>query len=161
MASELGQQIGVRMRERRLKMGMETQAELAEATGVRQITNQVISNYETGKVRPSDERLKLIGGVLGVDLEYFYANRDESAGTPDLMGTMGPGGNQPLEHLEQRLAEMAEQLEVLPGLWHELTAAREEITQLRAAVAQVTVAVGTVISRLEEPPDEDQKRRRA
>lgn len=73
MAEELKRQIGDRIRTGRLAAGLKTQGALADRLGPT-VNNQVISNYETGSVRPSDKRLREIGDVLGKGLDYFYGN---------------------------------------------------------------------------------------
>lgn len=58
----------MRLEELRKKCGM-TQSELATLAGVRQNT---VSQWESGKRRPSVEVAKRIGSVLGFDWSQLY-----------------------------------------------------------------------------------------
>jgi transcriptional regulator with XRE-family HTH domain len=60
--------VGERIRQRRAELGL-TQEDLGVAL---QISYQQIQKYETGTNRVSAGRLFEIGGVLGVDISYFF-----------------------------------------------------------------------------------------
>jgi transcriptional regulator with XRE-family HTH domain len=66
--SEIDGHVGVRIRERRIMLGL-TQHQFAELIGV---TAQQARNYEKGINRISAGRLFEIARVLGVPVGYFY-----------------------------------------------------------------------------------------
>ena len=67
-AQDTDRYVGVRLRERRIMLGM-TQQQLAELIGV---TYQQEHKYETGINRISAGRLYKMARVLGVDVSHFY-----------------------------------------------------------------------------------------
>jgi transcriptional regulator with XRE-family HTH domain len=64
----LDRYVGIRVRQRRLEVGM-SQEKLGEALG---ITFQQVQKYEKGTNRVSVSRLHQIAESLGVPLSYFY-----------------------------------------------------------------------------------------
>ena len=70
--------IGVRIRERRMMLGI-TQQELAEIAGV---TYQQMHKYETSTNHIFAGRLHTLAQALGVDIDYFY--QDMTAGSSTL-----------------------------------------------------------------------------
>jgi transcriptional regulator with XRE-family HTH domain len=103
MASELASRIGARIRHRRLELGIETQRELADRLDVVTISNQVVSNWETGRVKPGDANLRRLAEALDVDVDYFFREDGESQPAPDLMGVLN--GSQ-LDRIEDRLSRL-------------------------------------------------------
>lgn len=69
----LEKQIGQRMRERRLELGL-TQQELGDKLG---LSYQQIQKYETGLNRISAGRLYLVAKFLSADLDYFFEPRQK------------------------------------------------------------------------------------
>lgn len=103
MASEQAQRIGQRIRARRRELGLETQRALAEEINVPTINNQVVSNWERGETKPSDENMRRLAAALKCDESYFYES-DEA--TPDLMGALRELA--PNATLDQRLTALQE-----------------------------------------------------
>jgi transcriptional regulator with XRE-family HTH domain len=67
-AQDVDRQVGSRMRERRIMLGL-TQQQMAELIDV---TSQQAHKYEKGMNRVSAGRLYRIAQALGVDVSYFF-----------------------------------------------------------------------------------------
>lgn len=103
MAGEQATRIGARIRERRKELGLETQRELADLIDVPTINNQVVSNWERGVARPSDENMQRLATALKVEQAYFYAE-PEPRESPDLMGALTqPDVRDQLDRIEAML----------------------------------------------------------
>ena len=80
-ATDADAQIGRRLRERRVTMGL-SQTELASAVGV---TFQQMQKYERGTNRVSASRLFALAGALGVPVGYFFGTMEGAAeAEPDI-----------------------------------------------------------------------------
>ena len=79
--------VGQRFRARRLELGM-SQTAVADRLGV---TFQQVQKYERGMNRISASRLHDLCGILGVEIEYFFAGLEGDASEPD-----GPDLNDPV-----------------------------------------------------------------
>jgi transcriptional regulator with XRE-family HTH domain len=75
---DVDRQVGVRIRERRIILGL-TQQQLADLIGV---TYQQAHKYERGINRVSAGRLFEIARVLSVPMNYFFDGLDEQASRP-------------------------------------------------------------------------------
>ena len=75
-AQDIDRYVGVRMRERRIMLGL-TQQQMADLIGV---TYQQAHKYEKGINRIAAGRLSRIAQALGVEVGYFY---DGMAETPE------------------------------------------------------------------------------
>jgi transcriptional regulator with XRE-family HTH domain len=69
---DVDRHVGARLRARRLALGL-TQQRMAALIGV---TYQQAQKYETGANRMTAQRLHLVAQVLGVDIDYFFADLD-------------------------------------------------------------------------------------
>jgi transcriptional regulator with XRE-family HTH domain len=109
MASEQAARIGARIRERREELGIETQRELADLIDVRTITNQVISNWERGTVKPGDENMRRLATALQVEQSYFYEEPEKES--PDLMEVLSASArDEQLGRIEEKLDKLLSQL---------------------------------------------------
>lgn len=75
-AQRIDRHVGVRMRDRRILLGI-SQQQVAEQIGV---TPQQAQKYEKGSNRTSAGRLYAIAQVLGVDVRYFFEGLDINSG---------------------------------------------------------------------------------
>lgn len=66
-------EIGARIRQRRLDTGL-TQLQLAEKV---RVTENAITQYETGRAVPKPERLQLLGEALGTSMEWLLTGGDQ------------------------------------------------------------------------------------
>ena len=113
---EVDRHVGVKLRERRLALGL-TQQQLAEAVG---ITYQQELKYEKGVNRIAAGRLHAIAGALGVEPGYFFEDLDE--GEP----ARPSAGQRRLLELSRSFAALSRpQQEALAGLARALAGAGE------------------------------------
>ena len=113
---EVDRHVGVKLRERRLALGL-TQQQLAEAVG---ITYQQEFKYEKGVNRIAAGRLHAIAGALGVEPGYFFEDLDE--GEP----ARPSAGQRRLLELSRSFAALSRpQQEALAGLARALAGAGE------------------------------------
>src|SRR4051794_30371396 len=113
---EVDRHVGVKLRERRLALGL-TQQQLAEAVG---ITYQQAFKYEKGVNRIAAGRLHAIAGALGVEPGYFFADLDQ--GEP----ARPSAGQRRLLELARSFAALSRpQQEALAGLARALAGAGE------------------------------------
>lgn len=104
MAAEQTLRIGVQIRKRRKKAGL-NQRELAEALPGKADGTQV-SKWERGVNRPSDHTLEAIAEVVGCEVADFYAIEPE-AGPGDLMAALSPNRDaERLEKIEEKLDQL-------------------------------------------------------
>lgn len=102
MASEMAEQIGERIRQRRMQLGLK-QRELADLLNEPAIDNQRISDWERGVNKPSERYMQSLARALERDVAWFYGSG--KGPTPDLMA--GNGNSEREERLERIEAELA------------------------------------------------------
>lgn len=108
MASEMAEQIGRRIRERREELRL-NQRELAERLNDPVLTNQRISDWERGVNKPSERYMHALARALERDVAWFYGG--EKGPTPDLMA-----GNGNSSEREERLERIEAELAAVRGL---------------------------------------------
>ena len=96
-AQDVDRNIGARLRERRVALGL-TQQQLAELVG---ITYQQAHKYETGANRIAAGRLHLLARALGVEPGYFFEG----------LGSGGPPRPTPRQ---RQMIELARSFAALP-----------------------------------------------
>lgn len=105
----LEKQIGHRLRQRRLELGL-TQQELGDKLG---LSYQQVQKYETGLNRISAGRLYLVAKYLSADLNYFFepvekAKNNSQSTRPSLLAIsdrgIDPGVQTALANLVQSLS---------------------------------------------------------
>ncbi|MHC2001758.1 helix-turn-helix domain-containing protein [Methylobacterium sp. CM6241] len=77
--------IGLRIKSLRRSAGL-SQASLGSALGV---TFQQVQKYESGQSKIAAEKLQKIAQALGVDVSYFYNERNEKIPTVEIPGFSG------------------------------------------------------------------------
>ena len=97
-AREVDRHVGLRMRERRLTLGLTVQ-EVAELTGV---AYQQVDKYERGVNRVFAGHLRLIAEALGVGVGHFFEG---------LCSGRAPG----MPELQHRTLELARNVAALPS----------------------------------------------
>ncbi|MFL5332564.1 MAG: helix-turn-helix domain-containing protein [Geminicoccaceae bacterium] len=117
---DVDRHLGVRMRERRIMLGL-TQQQMAELIGV---TYQQAHKYEKGINRIAGGRLYQIAQALGVDVGYFYD------------GLGGNGASFKPSQQQRLLLELARGFTALPSRKHQ-----EAICGLVRALADPTMVV--------------------
>ncbi len=81
-ADVVDKHVGLQIRNRRTLMGL-SQEKLADAVGV---TFQQIQKYERGANRVSASRLLSFSKILGVSIDYFYSDLDDSTANKSVYG---------------------------------------------------------------------------
>ncbi|MBB2199523.1 helix-turn-helix domain-containing protein [Gluconacetobacter sp. 1c LMG 22058] len=70
--SDMAQEIGTRIRERRDALGL-TVAEVSRALG---LSNGAVSQYETGRAVPKQEKIEALAEVLGTSPEWLMTGHE-------------------------------------------------------------------------------------
>jgi transcriptional regulator with XRE-family HTH domain len=121
-AEHIDRHVGMRMRERRIMLGL-SQQQLAELIGV---TFQQTYKYEKGITRVAAGHLYEIAQALGVDVGYFF----EGIGRDDAFG---------LTQQQRLLLEFARCFMAIPNRSHQ-----EEIISLARALAEPDAGLSVV-----------------
>lgn len=111
VAGETAQEIGARIRVRRLELGL-NQRELADQIPEPSVGNQRISDWERGVHQPSERYLRMLASALKVEVAYFYGANTGDPVTPPLMNLL-EGGEERADELVSTFKRLVARIETL------------------------------------------------
>lgn len=111
VAGETAQEIGARIRVRRLELGL-NQRQLADLIPEPSVGNQRISDWERGVHQPSERYLRMLASALEVEVAYFYGANAGGPVTPPLMNLL-EGGEERADEILSLLRQLVQRQEAV------------------------------------------------